>query len=60
MTMESVAGSIGADMHHVPKENYIKSIATMPGNIKAGVIDFVAGSLGNVSSRNVYNLSVFN
>ncbi|XP_020280885.1 mitochondrial ornithine transporter 1 isoform X2 [Pseudomyrmex gracilis] len=48
MTTESVAGPIGTDMHHVPKENYMKSIA-MPGNIKAGVIDFVAGSLGGVA-----------
>ncbi|KAM0735593.1 Mitochondrial ornithine transporter 1 [Formica fusca] len=44
MTTKSIAGTISAEMPHVPKENN----HTM-GNIKDGVIDFVAGSLGGVA-----------
>lgn len=41
MTTESI-GSISAERHRVFKENNHST-----GNFKAGVIDFVAGSLGN-------------
>lgn len=49
MTTKSIAGTISAEMPHVPKENN----HTM-GNIKDGVIDFVAGSLGNVHYNRVF------
>ncbi|XP_032677362.1 mitochondrial ornithine transporter 1 [Odontomachus brunneus] len=45
MTMDSVAMSVGADKQHVS----LRQENNRAGSIKAGVIDFVAGSLGGAA-----------
>lgn len=53
MTTESVAGRINVEIPHVPQKNN-----RAMGNIKDGMIDFLAGSLGNVQYNRAFLYAV--